>query len=205
MNNACTLYIVRHGQTDWNLQKRIQGHSDIPLNKEGLKQARLAGEKFAHIHFDSAFSSDLIRAKKTAELLLLEKKIAIQTTQILRERLYGVHEGGPVSILEELRKNLNELSHEARFKHSLGGEVESDESVVNRVITFIREIAVANPNKTILMVSHGGVMRALLIHLGYSTYDLPTKVGNTAHIKLVSDGVEFEVKEAHGITDAIIP
>lgn len=68
----CTLYIVRHGQTDWNVRKIIQGHSDIPLNTEGQEQARVLAESLKNVHFDKIISSDLVRAKRTAEIVALE-------------------------------------------------------------------------------------------------------------------------------------
>src|SRR5574340_48950 len=93
MKGYCTLYIVRHGQTEWNVKKLMQGHTDIPLNKEGETQAREMAKKLRRIHFAAAYSSDLLRAKQTAELITLEKKIVVKTTKALRERFYGRLEG----------------------------------------------------------------------------------------------------------------
>ena len=69
----CTIYFARHGETSWNVKKMIQGIKDIPLNKKGEEQAMMIGEKLKNIKFDAVFSSDLIRAKRTAEIILLEK------------------------------------------------------------------------------------------------------------------------------------
>ena len=79
--------------------------------------------------------------------------------------------------------------------------VEPDKEIVIRLITFIRETAVINPDKIILVVSHGGIMRATMVHLGVGTYESLQKVSipNTAYIQLQSDGIEFKVKETYGI------
>ena len=106
MKKNCTIYLVRHGETEWNEKKLIQGHSDIPLNKKGEIQAKQLGEKLKDIHFEAVFSSDLVRAKRTAEIMVLEKKLAVITTKALRERLFGRYEGKQVT---ELRRILGEL------------------------------------------------------------------------------------------------
>src|SRR3989338_5919677 len=106
MQNFCTIYLVRHGETEWNEKKIIQGHSDIPLNKKGELQAKELGQEFKGIHFDAVFSSNLIRAKRTAEIAVLEKKLAVVTTNALRERMFGRFEGKHIS---ELRKAFGEL------------------------------------------------------------------------------------------------
>lgn len=88
--NYCTFYIVRHGETEWNVKGLVQGHTDIPLTKKGKRQARQLAKKLSRINFNAVFSSDLLRAKQTAQLIALEKKIAVKTTQALREETDGV-------------------------------------------------------------------------------------------------------------------
>src|SRR5260221_11136106 len=88
-----TFYIVRHGQTVWNVEHKMQGHMDSPLTNEGLAQARVLAEQFAPISFDAVFSSDVLRAKRTAEIIAIDKKIVVQTTKLLRESSLGKHEG----------------------------------------------------------------------------------------------------------------
>ncbi len=88
---ATVFYIVRHGQTDWNVQKKIQGHADIPLNDTGRAQAAELSETLGPIAFDYCFSSDLQRAAETA--LILNRNSSIQVDQRLRERNFGPWEG----------------------------------------------------------------------------------------------------------------
>src|SRR3989344_5835107 len=90
-----TFYIVRHGQTEWNTKGLLQGHGDSPLTYLGVKQAEQIRDELKSIHFDAIFSSDLLRAKRTAEIVALERKIAVKTTQALRERDFGHFEGKP--------------------------------------------------------------------------------------------------------------
>ncbi|CAF1042442.1 unnamed protein product [Rotaria sordida] len=92
-NSFIDIYIVRHGETDWNAQKRLQGHTDIPLSAQGKLQAYQLKEKFADIHFSKIFSSDLIRARSTAELIRSSNKLPIIETPLLRERCMGTWEG----------------------------------------------------------------------------------------------------------------
>lgn len=196
--NCCTIYIVHHGQTDWNAQKITQGLSDIPLNTEGIKQATTASKQLKNVVFDAVFSSDLIRAKRTAEIITLEKKLAIQTTHLLRERCYGKYEGKPHEEMDKFYKTWESLSKKERIRYRTDDKYETDEEVISRFITFLREIAVTYPGKTILIVTHGGIMRVLLNHLSDITY-LGGTISNTAYFKINSDGVDFFIEELVGV------
>lgn len=198
MSNLCTLYIVRHGQTDWNLNGLTQGQTDIPLNDTGIKQARELGEKLKETHFDAVFSSDLIRAKRTAEIITLERNLAIQTTKLLRERLYGEQEGKDEKILDGLYETWKKLTKKEREKYKPLEGFETDEELVTRFITFLREVAVGHIGKTVLVVTHGGIMRTLLNRLSEETY-YSGSISNLAYIKLETDGVDFFIKETQGI------
>ena len=89
----CRLYLIRHGETEWNVAGKIQGHEDSPLTKKGLDQARQAAQQFKDHHFAAVFSSDLIRAQRTAEIIAAEHQLTVQTTQFLREKAYGKFAG----------------------------------------------------------------------------------------------------------------
>ncbi len=197
----CTIYIVRHGQTDWNVSKTSQGQIDIPLNKVGEAQAFDLGEKLKQIHFDAFFTSDLIRAKRTAEILNIERQLAIQTTEALRERNFGTYQGKPI---DEAHNRLYKLLEDYKdHPHIIESNVETNEQIVSRALTFIREMSVEYGGKTVLLVSHGGLMRTLLVHLAYCTSKQIPYIGainNTAYIKLLSDGPDIQVQETFGIT-----
>ncbi len=91
-SQQCRFYIVRHGQTECNILRKLQGHADIPLNATGEEEAKELAKQFIGTQFAVAFSSDLLRAKRTAEIISLEKNIAVMTTKVLREGNYGKQE-----------------------------------------------------------------------------------------------------------------
>jgi len=202
MQNYCTFYIVRHGETQWNVEGRIQGQGDSPLTEEGLLQIKETARELKKIKFDAAFSSDLLRAKRTAEIIALEHKLAVATNKLLRERNYGYLDGKKgEEALKETYKIFDTLSDSERFKYKIAPDIESDEEIVSRFITFIREVAISHAGKKILIVTHSGLMRALLVHLGWTTYRnfLTHHIGYTSYIVLLSDGVEFFIKTTKGI------
>jgi len=201
---CCTFYIVRHGETDANVKKIFQGHLDYVLNERGEWQAKEAGRKFKKIYFDKAFSSDLVRAKRTAELILLEKNLAVETTKRLRERRFGRYEGKPYEYtdpeLDVLIKKFGRLSAEEQFRFKYRRETESDEELSSRMLTFLRELAVTYRGKTILIVSHGGIMRATLLKLvGVKKRNSIGQLKNLAYFKVRSDGIDFFLDEMQGI------
>lgn len=195
MENYCTIYLIRHGETEWNEKKLIQGHSDIPLNEKGELQSKQLGEKLKEIRFEAVFSSDLIRARRTAEIIILEKKLAVVTTKALRERLFGRFEGKHI---DELRKILGELilfSNEKQKKLKFH-DLENDEEIMGRFIPFFREVAVAYQGKNILMVSHGGLIRAFLDRIGFKMPNYSERpMKNAGYLIIESDGVDFFVRE----------
>ena len=84
-NLTSTIYLVRHGETEWNTEGRLQGQKDSFLTAKGEKQAAQTAEKLKGVKFDAIFSSDLLRAKRTAEIIKLERQLEINTTKALRE------------------------------------------------------------------------------------------------------------------------
>ncbi len=198
----CTIYLARHGETEANVLRITQGHSSSPLTDKGKMQAKSLGENLHDVHFDAIFSSDLERAKHTAEIAALDRKISVQTSQLLREKSFGTFEGGPIiHYIEALQKIVSEETEPALFMTAkLGVGDESEAEVASRVIRFLREIAVAYEGKTVLVVSHGAAIRILLAHLGFGTRkELLGSVSNAAYIKLESDGIDFFVKETFGV------
>src|SRR3989344_2130504 len=131
----CIFYIVRHGESEWNVKGLLQGHSDSALTKKGINQAKLVGKALKNVYFNAIFSSDTLRASKTAEIIAMERNLAINTTELLRERNFGRWEGKPHSIFSnELKdsweKYIKLSDNEKRiFKFP---DMESDEELIIR-------------------------------------------------------------------------
>ena len=87
------LYLIRHGETDWNRQNRLQGNIDVPLNAEGLRMAEVAAERLSSVHFNKIFSSPLSRAFTTAEIICKNQADLIKKDDRLREISFGSGEG----------------------------------------------------------------------------------------------------------------
>ncbi len=206
MNSAelCTIYLVRHGRTDWNDKKLVQGHTDIPLNLEGKTTSRELASNLRGVQFDRVYSSDLSRARETAEIVALEHELAVETTEALRERNFGNIEGESHSVFPVMNRILESLDDETRYSYKFDSnmEMESDAEIMSRFLVFLRAAAIANLGKTILMATHGGVIRAFLIKLGFLNYAKSEEkfdIKNLAFVKLESDGVDFFVKETSGV------
>ena len=155
---------VRHGQTDYNLKKIFsQGQANIPLNENGLNQAVLAGKSLSQNHFDTTYSSDLIRAFKTAEILVQEnqvvqKPVNIKSEVILREMGHGIYEQKPKSVLREAAKRAGFSEEERRNFRPPGGENQDD--VEQRAKEFLAKLIQdiskdSEKQNSILVVSHG--------------------------------------------------
>lgn len=201
----CTFYLVRHGETDWNVAGRLQGHQDSPLTEVGIRQAIDRSETFKNIHFADAFSSDIFRAQRTAELISADHQLVVKTNQLLRERSFGIYEGWEYQLFQdELRETLEmreSLSEDEQFTQKLAPEIESDAEIAERMIQFLRQTAVAYPGKKVLVVSHGGIMKATLQKMGALEKSQPSspRVQNLGYAVIEADGVEFFVKELQGI------
>jgi uncharacterized phosphatase len=146
------LYLVRHGETDWNLQRRIQGSTDIPLNKTGRVQATRAGELLARREWDGIVASPLSRAFETASIIADEVGLPTPTTiDALVERRYGEAEG-----LDE-----GTLARRYPTKTPVPGR-ESRGEVAARVVPALIALAESHPDQSLIVVTHGGVIRTVL-------------------------------------------
>ncbi len=201
----CKLYLIRHGQTEWNSIGRIQGQKDSILSEEGKKQAHDVKKALKNVHFDAIFSSDLIRTQQTAEIINIDRKLAIVTHNALRERTLGEHDGKMgKDYMEEIKELLEEykgLPEDGKWNYKFGKNYESDLEVLQRLIRILREISVGYMGKTVLVVTHGGAIRILLTKLGYAKYGelTPGTFKNAGYVILESDGIDFFIKEVHGI------
>lgn len=160
-----TLYIVRHGETEWNKIGRYQGITNVPLNENGIAQAKACGNALKDVHFDRILSSDLSRALVTAETIRGNRQLEIKTDERLREINFGDWEKLLFTEIEERWPGLiDQMYRRPDIVKVPNGE--SFQEVQNRawsaVSDFLNE---NNEDETILITCHGGTIRTILCKL----------------------------------------
>ncbi len=203
----CTMYLVRHGQTEWNEKRIIQGQSESLISKIGIKQAKIVGEQLKHIEFCSIYSSDLSMAHKTAEIIKLNRKLIIRKSKLLRGRSYGSFEGKHVDVYKKTLKNkLEERENIPENEYAafrLSPFIETDKELITRVMKKLKKIAAIHSNGNVLVVTHGGCIKNFLIKIGYMERKLLPE-GSFKHggyMKLFSNGKNFFIKEIKGFNE----
>jgi 2,3-bisphosphoglycerate-dependent phosphoglycerate mutase len=153
------LLLVRHGETAWNAQRRWQGRDDPPLNKAGVRQAEALADELTGEPIDVIYSSDLRRALQTAEIVAARLALDVRPLPALREIDVGSWSG---LTWDELEQRFPEQL--ARHLESWGSGWEDGETpagLTERVDAAVRQIADAHADGRVLVVTHGGVIRAL--------------------------------------------
>ena len=148
------LYIIRHGQTAWNVQRRLQGQTDIPLNETGRAMAEKAREEYRDIHFDICFSSPLARARETAEILLEGTGVPVVTDRRLAEMCFGEYEGQNIDAQPEDSPITAFFHAPERYVPARGAE--SFEQLFARTGQFLAEVAepLLRQDKDVLIAGH---------------------------------------------------
>ena len=163
-----TILLVRHGETDWNLQRRVQGHSDTPLNDNGRAQALALADTLDDVELDAVYASDLARAFETARIVAERRGLPVTSVPGLRERNFGTWEG------------LTDTEIFERYpaaKNGSWGDAETQDEMRERVLAALHEIAAVHPGGRVLVVTHGGPVRRLLVECGR---DGKGPIGNSA-------------------------
>lgn len=155
-----TIVLVRHGETDWNRERRFQGHADVPLNDEGRAQVhalagRLAGESFA-----AAYTSPLQRAAESAEILAAALCVGVYPSEALREVDVGSWSG--LTVAEVEARYPEGFARWVDWRCAGWDDGEPYEDFSRRVLGGLREIAVRHSGEAVLAVTHGGPIRAAL-------------------------------------------
>ena len=150
------LYLMRHGQTEWNRMRMLQGRSDIPLNETGRQMARDAAQRYREVNFDVCFCSPLQRARETAELFLAGRQVPILPDERLVEMCFGDYEGTS-GFDREGHPLCGMFCHPETYR-PVGGS-ESIESLYARSASFVREKALPllREGKDVLVVAHGAL------------------------------------------------
>jgi probable phosphoglycerate mutase len=152
-----TILLARHGETDWNSERRWQGHDDQPLNEAGRTQARELAESLAGRRVDAVYSSDLSRAHETARIVADRLGLPVGVDVGLREVDVGDWAG-------RVHSEIEEIDPEGYKRWRDGGKGwnggESYEQMGERVVATVLRIATSHPGGTLLVVTHGGSIRA---------------------------------------------
>ncbi len=155
------LYLMRHGQTEWNVEGRVQGWNDTPVNPKGIDQARFAGEKLANEEIETVYASDLKRAKKTAEIVSAALDLPLHYTNRLREMDFGKATGVKKTDLPAkfpyIYAAFNDLNNLERYDIRYP-EGESIGEVQQRFMKFVTKL-LEDRRQKVLIVTHGMLVR----------------------------------------------
>ncbi len=197
------IYIIRHGETQWNRERRVQGLSDIPLNEYGIHLAKETAQGLQDLSFDRAYTSPLLRARQTAEIILGGREIPLIEDKRIQEMCFGSYEGmcisgpGKAPETEEFQKFFQDTEH---FVPAKGGETVQE--LLKRTGDFVDWLCAASDlqEKRILVSTHGAAMTGLLNHikgnLQIANFWINGVPANCAvAVVEVTDGVPHVVKE----------
>jgi alpha-ribazole phosphatase len=159
------LILIRHGETDWNSSLRYQGHGAVPLNERGRMQARKAAERLTRYNATALYTSDIVRASETAAIIGAAVKLQPQPVKDLREIDVGQWEGlTPEELYRRFPEHMQEYERDPARTVRIGGE--SYAQLQQRALKALNDIHAAHHgDETVLAVSHGGTIRALLCHV----------------------------------------
>ncbi len=180
------IILIRHGETEWNSQKRMQGHSNSNLSEVGRGQIQALGELMKNVSFDHIYSSDSLRARQTAEAITQYSGHTLQFDQRIREKNLGVFEGLTSTEAKERHPEVYRLFKTAGANYVID-EGESTQQLLERALEFIEEIRLRHPQERVVMVTHGGVVRVLMKHALGLSIDAPTRfiIKNTGIFGLI--------------------
>ena len=180
------IILIRHGETEWNSQQRMQGHSNSDLSSVGQAQIQALGQWMKNVPFDLIYSSDSLRAKQTAEAITQFSGHELQFDQRLREKNFGVFEGLTSEEARERHPEVFRLFKTAGSKYVID-EGESTQQLQDRALEIVNEIRIKHPEERVLLVTHGGFIRVVMKHSLGLSLETPTRflIRNTGVFRLV--------------------
>ncbi len=161
MPQTTRLLVIRHGETDWNAQRRVQGHSDIALNATGQAQAKRLAAALADEAIAAVYSSDLQRAQATATALALPRGLPVHATALLRERHFGLIEGRTFDDFGALHPEAAQHWRKRTPDWAPPGGGESLLALQARITSAVDALVRPHAGQQIAMVAHGGVLDVL--------------------------------------------
>ena len=147
------LYVVRHGETIWNVEKKVQGITDIPLTEKGRKEAEELQELISTLNIDVVISSPLERARETAKILV-NNSIPINTDDRIKERDWGMNEGALIDTVDKW--DCWDVILNTKVQN-----IECIQDFMYRVSSFIEDIKIRYKNSNVLIVTHSAVSRVI--------------------------------------------
>ena len=180
------IILIRHGETEWNSQQRMQGHSNSDLSSVGQAQIQALGQWMKNVPFDLIYSSDSLRAKQTAEAITQFSGHELKIDLRLREKNLGVFEGLTSEEARERHPEVFRLFKTAGSKYVID-EGESTQQLQDRALEIVDEIRIKHPEEHVLLVTHGGFIRVVMKHSLGLSLETPTRflIRNTGVFRLV--------------------
>ena len=180
------IILIRHGETEWNSQQRMQGHSNSELSSVGKTQIQALGQWMKNVPFDLIYSSDSLRAKQTAEAITQFSGHELKIDLRLREKNLGVFEGLTSEEARERHPEVFRLFKTAGSKYVID-EGESTQQLQDRALEIVDEIRIKHPEEHVLLVTHGGFIRVVMKHSLGLSLETPTRflIRNTGVFRLV--------------------
>ncbi len=183
------IILIRHGETEWNSQQRMQGHSNSDLSAEGRGQIQALGKWMKNVSFDHIYSSDSQRAQQTAKAITQFSGHKLHLDQRIREKNLGVFEG---LTSDEARGRFPDVYHlfKTAGRNYVIDKGESTQQLLDRSLEFIEDIRLRHPDQRVVMVTHGGVVRVLMKYTLGLSIDTPTNflIKNTGIFGLIWKG-----------------
>ena len=175
------LYVVRHGQTEWNLEHRCQGISDIPLTEKGIEEAKELQELVKSLNIDVVISSPLTRARDTAKILV-DNKLPINIDDRIIERDWGMNEGAKIDEVDQI--DCWDVILNTNVQN-----IERVQDFMKRVSEFIEDIKYRYHDKNVLVVAHSAVLRVIHYLLGTIPEDGDLTKINIPNLRII----EYEI------------
>lgn len=192
------IWFIRHGETDWNRARRLQGWKDIALNDTGIEQARLLCERLeidaGQQPFDAIYSSDLLRAHATAQPIAQQLGLRIRTEPGIRERGYGVLEGLDMATSMEVAPEAH-AAWKSRDAHRMLEGGESLGQFQSRVVSTAQDLAKRHEGQRLMVFTHGGVLDILWRRANGIALDAPrgASLQNVSINRIGIDGEDWRI------------
>ena len=194
-----TIFLVRHGETAWNAEDRMQGQvQHVRLNEKGIRQSKLLANRLAGENIDVVYSSPMERALQTAEIISEVHGVSIITHSGLAERTHGSVDGMTRKEFRQKHPKVWEVYNKTRELPGIEG-AESTKDLEERGFKAFEEIVKGNPGKNILIVAHGGIAKNIIMHLTGMNHTHFSQHNCCLNV-IKFDGKEFRVEKIDDIS-----